>query len=321
MNVKIGSLELRPGEKVTGEIHIPEVSLPLPATLIQGTEKGPSVLITAGIHSMEFPGIQTALELAEELQPVEICGSILILPVVNRSGFENRTVSTVHEDGKNLNRVFPGDLDGSTAEKIAHFFVHALYPQIDYKIDLHSGDVFEELNEFIYCQGKARPDVLRKSEEMARVTSLPFIVASQSDEGGAYNYAGRAGVPAVLIERGSTGTWSKADVLRNKNDVRQILRYLGSLDGEAVIDREKPIYREACYHDAAHTGLWYPTCSPDDTFEKGALLGVIKDYFGKVLEEIHADCDGRILYQTTSLNILENTPAVAYASLESEGRG
>lgn len=319
--MKIGSLELRPGEKVTGEIHIPEVSLPLPATLIQGAVQGPSVLITAGIHSMEFPGIQTALELAEELQPGEVRGSILILPVVNRSGFENRTVSTVHEDGKNLNRVFPGDLKGSTAEKIAHFFVQTIYPQIDYKIDLHSGDVFEELNEFIYCQGKARPEVMQKSEEMARVTSLPFIVASQSDEGGAYNYAGRAGVPAVLIERGSTGTWSEADVDKNKKDVRMILRYLGGLDGEAVIDREKPIYREAHYHDAAHTGLWYPTCRPDDTFEKGALLGVIKDYFGKVLEGIHADCDGKLLYQTTSLNILEHSPAVAYACLESEGHG
>lgn len=317
--MKIGNLEVKPGGKISGEFEIPGVTSPLPATLIQGPDEGPSVLITGGIHSMEFPGIQTALELAREIEPEHIHGKILIIPIVNRSGFENRTVSTVHEDGKNLNRVFPGDLEGSTAEKIAHFFVNEIYPQVDYKIDLHSGDVFEDLNEFIYCQGKANPDVSKKSEEMARVTSLPYIVASQSDYGGAYNYAGRAGVPAVLVERGSTGVWSEADVLQNKKDVGEILKYLGSLDGEAYVDVDKPIYRTAHYHDAAHTGLWYPVYRPDDTFKKGALLGTIKDYFGNTLEEIHANCDGMILYQTTSLNILENTPAVAYASLESEG--
>ena len=32
---------------------------------------------------------------------------MIIVPLVNVSGFEHRTMSLVYEDGKNLNRVFP----------------------------------------------------------------------------------------------------------------------------------------------------------------------------------------------------------------------
>ena len=77
-------------------------------------------MITAGIHSAEFVGIQAAIELAEELKPENIRGTVVILPLVNRSGFEHRTMSMVYEDGKNLNRVFPGNPEGSTAEKLAY---------------------------------------------------------------------------------------------------------------------------------------------------------------------------------------------------------
>ena len=57
--------------------------------------------------------------LVNELDVTILRGNVIILPLANRSGFENRTTSRVYEDGKNLNRVFPGDREGSEADRLA----------------------------------------------------------------------------------------------------------------------------------------------------------------------------------------------------------
>ena len=99
----IAGHELTPGKTVKDHIHV------------EGT-----VLITAGIHNAEYVGIQAAIELSNELDVDKLKGNVVIVPLANRSGFENRTMSRVFEDGKNLNRVFPGDPDGSEADRLAH---------------------------------------------------------------------------------------------------------------------------------------------------------------------------------------------------------
>ena len=62
-------------------------------------------------------GIQTAVELARELKPEKVQGTILIFKVVSKEAFERRGGSLGMEDGKNLNRVFPGDPEGTQTER------------------------------------------------------------------------------------------------------------------------------------------------------------------------------------------------------------
>ena len=40
----------------------------------------------------------------------------------------------------------------------------------------------------------------------------------------------------------------------------------------------------------------------------GEVLGTVKDYEGNVTEVCRAECDGVILYQTGSLQVLETVP-------------
>ena len=120
MQIKsIAGHELTPGKTVKDQIHVEGTELHVPHVLLCGAQPGPTVLISAGIHNAEYVGIQAAIELSNELDVDELCGSVVILPLINRSGFENRTMSRVFEDGKNLNRVFPGDRKGSEADRLA----------------------------------------------------------------------------------------------------------------------------------------------------------------------------------------------------------
>ena len=102
MQKTIAGHALTPGKTVKDHIHVQGTELHVPHVLLCGMEPGPTVLVSAGIHNAEYVGIQAAIELSNELDVGELRGSVIILPLANRSGFENRTMSMVYEDGKNL---------------------------------------------------------------------------------------------------------------------------------------------------------------------------------------------------------------------------
>lgn len=311
--LKIGSITAAQGEKAQGFIDVPGTGIKLPVMLICGREEGSACLISAGIHNAEYTGIETAVSLGRELTPEKLAGTVIVMPLLNPSGFENRTMSTVFSDGKNLNRVFPGDKNGTESERIAACLTEIIKDQADFYVDLHAGDGFEGLTPYVYYTAKAEPEVSAASREMAQHVNVLYMAGSQLDSGGAYNYAGRLGVPSVLLERGCHGLWSHNEVTAYKNDVKNILRHLSILADGVPVKRANPEnLRQIVYKNAPVTGFWYPIKSPGDLVAKGEQLGEIRDVFGKVLSACTAEDDGVILYQTESLCIAENTPMIAW---------
>ena len=317
----IGKVTAAAGEKASGFLPVVNSNIEIPITLINGTKEGKTILICGGIHNAEYVGIQAAMELADELDPETISGSIVIIRLANRSGFEHRTMSLVYEDGKNLNRVFPGNALGTPADKIAFTMESEIFPKIDYYIDLHSGDGFEGLESYVYCLGNASDYVVKKSREMAEIAHVNYLVVSPTASGGAYNYAGALGIPAILLERGGNSTWCKSLVDEDKHDVTNILKYLGILEGESHSHGVPVDVSPVTYEDAPVSGCWYPEKQPGETFREGDVLGQIRDYFGKVLFTCRAKHDGIMLYETISLCIMENTPMVAYGVWDEDRHG
>ena len=133
---KFGNIEINNGEKIKGFFNVSNTNMKLPATIISGNEEGKTVLITAGVHSCEYVGIETCKQLANRLGPKDIKGVLIIIPVVNTSGFESRMPTIVPEDNKNLNRVFPGKEDGTTSERLAWFLSNEIFPKVDFYMDL-----------------------------------------------------------------------------------------------------------------------------------------------------------------------------------------
>lgn len=316
MYLEIMNLKIDRGEKLQDFISFVDTKVKTPITLIAGEKEGSTVLIMGGIHSAEYVGIQTAIELANEIDPQEVCGNIIVLPVVNTDGFEHRTISMVHEDGKNLNRVFPGKKDGTLADKMAYTLTSEIYPKIDYIIDLHCGDAYEQLTPYIYAQGAADEQTCKKSLEIAQQADVPYIVISQSASGGTYNYAGSIGIPGVLMERGNLGVWSRQEVIDNKKDVRRMLTSLGFLQTDLSPLPPKMILRNVVYQNAEFAGCFYPTKKAGDIFSAGELLGEIRDYFGNTIKKYYGEFDGVMLYQTVSLTVLKDGPMLAYAKIE-----
>ena len=316
---QLGDVTVRRGEKYQGDISFANGDIVLPGTIICGKLPGKTMLITGGVHSGEYVGIQACVELGAELQPEKTVGTIVILKVLNRPAFENRAGSLGLSDGKNLNRVCPGNPNGTEMERLAWAITKEVYPKVDYYIDLHSGDDFEALTPYVYYAGKAAQEVTEVSRKMAEQVDVPYMVRSMVSSGGAYNYAASKGIASILLERGGMGAWTSEEVNSDKRDVRNILSSLDIYQIRRDVRNYVPMeVTDVCYQAASEDGLWYPAAKPGDMVAEGALLGTIRDYNGKLRETCRAEYTGVVLYQTGSLQVTEGGPVVAYGRIVRE---
>ena len=312
------NITVQPGKKWSGELELANGDIQLPATVLHGHGTGKTMLITAGVHAGEYVGIQAAIELSQKLKIEKVNGTIIIVKVMNRPAFEARNGSMGLDDGKNLNREFPGNPDGTEMERLAWAISQELQPAADYYIDLHSGDDYEKLTPYVYYAGAAAGEVVSLSRQMAEQVDVPYMVKSNVASGGSYNYAASQGIPSILIERGGMGDWTYEEVRSTRRDVRNILCHMGIYQGVKDFRTYYPLdVADIRYQDAEENGLWYPFKKVGDMIQEGDILGEVRDYEGNVKEVSVAEFDGVLLYQCGTLQVLGNGPMVTYGRIVS----
>src|SRR5256885_3088511 len=235
----LGPIRLPPGgERASGEFPFGgDAGLEKsrwPFIAISGTWEGPTVLITAGIHAAEYTGIEAAIRLGRTLDPSEIRGTVLIIPVLNRPGFYERSIYVNPEDNDNLNRLFPGKADGTWGERFAHRLLTEIVTKCDNAIDLHAGDLIQDLVPFVIYRetGDAARDAT--IVRMANAYGAAWAVKSAPTgerPGSLYAVAALSGVAAILAESGGRGLLIEEDVERHVRGVTNILKALGLLSG------------------------------------------------------------------------------------------
>lgn len=308
--MKINNTVINQGEKVQLTICPNVDGYEMPATVIHGATSDKVILITAGLHSGEYPGIKASSLLAQQLEPSQVEGMIIIVHCVNTSGFDARVCDVVPEDGANLNANYPGDKNGTTGGKIADFFVSEIFPQIDYIVDLHSGGKYEELTPCLFYQTAEK--VTTMSERIAKATNIPYLIQSTATKGH-YSYAGQMGVAGVLLERGYGGLCEREDVDGYVGDLLGILKELSFISTEGTTNKpEQKIITQAVYLASEHKGLWYPKVKANHTVKTGDLLGEIEDFYGNSIAKYYAQKDGVVFYHATDLSINVGNALVAY---------
>ncbi len=303
------------GEKVRFMAE-PAAGYQIPAVLVGGAEEGRTLLLTAGIHGDEYPGTAALIRLLEKLDPKRVKGNILLLPCVNVSGFWSRTPARVPEDGTNLNADYPGSPKGGVGARIAHYFVSEIFPKVDFIIDLHSGGMAEPLSPCLFFP--AAESVRAASEAAARATDIPFLIASTASRG-QYSYAASLGIPGLLLERGHSGGCREEWVRAYERDVLLLLRHLEMYQSDQPAGVcEKRVFNKALYLTAEEDGLWYPNLEEGREVKKGALLGRMEDFFGRLLREYRAEGAGTVLYYTSALAVKKGGALAAYGLKEFE---
>lgn len=318
--IQFASLTVEPGQRVQGWVRVPDVEPPweLPAVMCRGRATGPTLVVTAGIHAAEYPGIAAAARLARDTDPAQLRGTLIIIPLVNTPGFYERSIYTNPRDGKNINRTFPGDAHGTPAQQVTHFLTTQLITGADAYVDLHGGDLIEALVPFAIYLRTGRREVDDASQALADAYGLDYVVAASPDtvRGSSYTAAAHLGIPGIIAEVGQQGVCDPHSVSRHLSGLRRVLSHLGMLGSEpAPVARPVRLSRfEWMYAD--HSASYYPTVAAGDVVKPNQIIGELRDTFGAVLQTLRAPAGGPVLFLVTALAVKKGDPLLGIGVAE-----
>lgn len=264
-----------------------------PYIRLKGKTPGPRAVILSGIHGDELNGIQIIHGLADLLDPAQMSGDLILLPVANVPGFFIQ--SRYLPDRRDLNRMFPGDKEGSEGSRLADFLWDKFVKGADFGIDLHSAS-YNRWN-FPHVRGNMR---LARIRELASAFGSAIVMHSQGVSGSLRREATRAGVPFLLFEAGQINRFEKEVLHIGLEGIWNVLERAEMIHYRPEILRENTYtavnyYRKNYWIRAGRGGFLLAEANPGDTVEQGDVLGVIVSALGDKIEEIKSPTAGRIL--------------------------
>ena len=312
-----------PGERATGEFTFggdPGLEkYRWPFIAISGTSDGPTVLITAGIHAAEYTGIEAAIRIGRALDPLQVRGTVLVIPLLNRPGFYERSIYVNPEDNDNLNRLFPGRPDGTWGERFAHRLLTEIVTKCDNAIDLHAGDLIEDLTPFVIYRQTGDPALDARITRMANAYGAKWAVKSAPTgerPGSLYAVACLNGVPAMVAESGGRGLLIEADVARHVKGVTNILRAVGALAGVPDLVKPPTIVNSFDWLRSPAEGIFHPRVEVGRMIKKGDVVGELVDLVGEALATMRAPTSGVLLFIVTSPAIKKDGLVLAIGALD-----
>ncbi len=312
----VGSVTAGPGEKASGWLEVADGvddGARIPVSVVHGAKPGPVLALVAGTHGYEYTSVVALPRVLARLDPARMSGSVILVHMANPPGFYGRRIY-YGPDGKNLNRVYPGRLDGSNSERIAHAITTQVIDKATHVADLHCGDGNESLRPYSYWQVSGQPDVDAASKEMALAFGLEYIVVDRDrpkDPARSMytsNTAILRGKPAITTESGGLGLTDEASVAAQERGALSLVAHLGIMAAPSArvakpvwIDRSEVLLAPA-------TGVWRPAVEKAQAVAAGALLGRLQDPFGRPLHEVQAPFPGEVLYVVATPPVNEGEP-------------
>jgi predicted deacylase len=274
-----------------------------PYTVVRGKADGPLVALISGVHPTEYPAIEGNIRFTRHLDPATLRGTVVSLPLIDVPAFLPRSPFICPVDGKNPNRFFPGDPNGTFTEIMDDAIFRTVIAPADALVDLHGGDMVEALYPFTVYSESGNAAVDAQSRAMGLAFGLPYLVAQNPQPGSlaglTVHAAAAAGVPAIIAEAGSSGLLTEPETQMMVDGIGNTLRALGMLEGEV---RQTNIVevKQFTWVRSPEEGMWYPSVSTGDRVRAGDTIGRIGNLYGDTLTEITAPHDGAILFITSA---------------------
>ena len=278
--------------------------IPIPIVVLQNGA-GPTALFVSGTHGDEYEGQVALCNLARTLTPEMIQGRVILLPAANLPAAVAGLRTSPIDDG-NLNRVFPGDPEGSVTEQIAYFIEHELVSRADLLIDLHSGgSSLAYVPSALMMQDDENP--VRQAALLAALRAfgspISYIGHAQPGQGAMRTTGGAAqryGKLALGSELGGGGTVSSAGLRIAERGLRNVLAHMGILPPSAAAPaptRILDVGGSDYFVYAPTTGLFEPLAEPGETVRAGqpaARLHMPETPWAPA-ETVHFSRDGFVL--------------------------
>src|SRR5205823_6632271 len=266
----------------------------IPVVVVHGARPGPVLAVASGAHGTEYASIIAVEMLIDAVKPDEVAGTLILLPLINVPSFERMTPHVNPTDNKSMNRYYPGDPKGTQTDRASYVITKEVVERCDHLIDLHGGDLDENLRPYSYwtVTGNQKQDDFSKGMVLAFGLDHIIISADRPKDPNASRYlentASTRGKPSFTAEAGRSGPVDVNDVAVLVRGVKNVMGYLKmtSLSPVAV---KNPVWLERVMTIASEQdGMFHPAVDRDAHVAKGAKIGSVTDYLNRPLKEIIA---------------------------------
>src|SRR5438445_13738465 len=302
---RVGTASAAPGEKSTGTLEVPArvaAATSIPVVVVNGAKPGKVLALVSGAHGTEYTSVIAIEKLINALDPAQVTGSIILVPLVNIASFEQKVPHVNPTDNKSMNRFYPGKADGTQTERASFLITKQIIDRCDFLIDYHGGDLDESLRPYAYWGPTGREEQDRISKEMVLAFGLDHIIIwrERPTDPAATRYLDNTtsvrGKPSIVVEAGHAGTVESDDLALLVNGTLSTMRALKMLPGEPR-NIENPVWLEKGGDVLAdQLGICYPLVKRGTYVSAGMKLGTITDFFGKVITEPRAPVSGVVLH-------------------------
>ena len=301
----VGTASAGPGEKATGFINVPagsDAATSIPVVVVRGSKPGPVLAIISGAHGTEYASIIAVEQLITSLDPSSISGSVILIPLVNIQSFERKVPHVNPVDGVSMNSQYPGKANGTQTQRVSYLITKEVINQCDHLIDLHGGDMDEDLRPYSYWNKTGNEAQDKISREMLLAFGLDHILVfsdwPKNPDSSRYleNTASVRGKASITVEAGYSGTVEPGDVNALVHGCLNVMKYLKMLPGNVEpiqhpvwIDKVVTVPSEA-------TGIFYPLVPRGSYVARGMKIGYVTDFFGNVTFEARSPVGGVVLF-------------------------
>lgn len=269
------------------ELHT-KTKIEIPVFVFRSNIPGPTILFSAGMHGEETNGIEIIRKLIthENLNHLK-CGSVIAIPVINSVSF--LFGSRDLPDGRDLNRCFPGNKNGSFGSRIAYDLMKHIIPLIDFGVDFHTGGAKINNSPQIRCVFEF-PENL----SLAKKFSAPLIIDSKYRDGTFRKEAAKKGKPILVYEGGESIRFDYTAINEGINGCFRLLKSFDMTDIDIPNNASVKITSDSWIRANA-SGLFHMSVMNGAYVSKGDLLGVICNPFGNIEHKIISHHDGYIV--------------------------
>jgi predicted deacylase len=262
----------------------------LPVNILRGPRDGPRLVAIAGVHGDEYDGPAALLDVSQELDPDELAGMLVVVPIANPPAFRTGSRWNV-ADGQNLNRIFPGEPDGSISHRLARLLVDEVIPGADFVLAIHGWTTGWLTVPYVeYTTGHATTDAARAG---AAAFGLSYLEPLPLLPGRLMSTIAGMGIPGCEIEIGGEGITLPARADIGRRGVLSLLRHLGMIDGPTAIPADQ---RDVVRHEArAGVGGVFRRAAAIEVgraISAGDAVGTISGSNGEPLADVVAPAGG-----------------------------
>jgi len=290
---KLGGVTIAPGSKKTVQLPAArlynDAPLDLHVEVFHGIKPGPVLLVCAAIHGDELNGVEICRMLIEQLDPSQLTGTVLVVPVVNMFGFIQ--LSRYLPDRRDLNRCFPGSERGALGSRLAHLFRKELVSKATHIIDLHTGAIHRSN----LPQIRVNFDNA-EAKEMAAAFNCPVIMNAKDRDGSLRALAAELSIPLILYEAGEALRFDYTSIKAGFNGVTNVMKLLKMMKGRRTRKKVTPVYaQKSIWVRCERDGMILLRAELGQTVSKGQLLAHMANPHGSGTTPLYSPVRGIII--------------------------